>query len=419
MLFLYLTIMLLPFQDHPILGAALFRAGPVPITPIKVVAVPMLLAAALFPAPRDAAPHRAMRIQILYAAFAGWLLMVTLVQTFSLPAFSTAQLLEFVLLLIAARSLVRNQQRFVNTIRVIVLAEVVGNLWTYKQYYLLHYPRPIGPSSDQNYEAMALAMAIPLAVWLFQREKNRFWRLFSIAAVPMMAFGIFVLQSRGGLLALCILAIAAWLLNPHKARNLVAAMVLLGILAAASPGATWRRIAQIQVSGAPTSGAGLSTESRVELMRAALHLTLAYPVFGVGLEQFGPIAERYNPHIAEVLPPAMTHVNMVHNTYLEISASGGLPALVMFIVLLIAANAELKQVQKGKPAAEDYRNLALAMRLSLFAFAAAAFFLTAWMQKELWFIVFLAASLREIALPAKRRLLFGSNSAPGATKAAA
>ena len=70
MILYFIFLFLVPFQDHPILGAQIFRVGSFPITPIKLVGIPLVAAAILLPRPRDAAPRPNGGILLLFAAFA-------------------------------------------------------------------------------------------------------------------------------------------------------------------------------------------------------------------------------------------------------------------------------------------------------------------------------------------------------------
>ena len=62
------------------------------------------------------------------------------------------------------------------TIRVIVLVETFASTWLYKQYYIYHWPRPLGPSADPNYEALSLVMTVPLAIWLTSYDERNLWK---------------------------------------------------------------------------------------------------------------------------------------------------------------------------------------------------------------------------------------------------
>ena len=62
----YIFLFLVPFQEHPIFGAQLFQIGSFPVTPIKLVGIPLVIAALLLPRPRDAAQRPGTLILLLY-----------------------------------------------------------------------------------------------------------------------------------------------------------------------------------------------------------------------------------------------------------------------------------------------------------------------------------------------------------------
>ena len=76
----------------------------------------------------------------------------------------------------ATNLLISTQNRLQMTIRVIVLVETFASTWLYKQYYIYHWPRPLGPSADPNYEALSLVMTVPLAIWLNRYEERNLWK---------------------------------------------------------------------------------------------------------------------------------------------------------------------------------------------------------------------------------------------------
>ena len=162
---------LVPFQEHPILGAQLFHLGSFPITPIKLVGIPLVAAALLLPRPRDAAPRPSAAILLLFAAFTLFQIVGTTLSSLSFPAADASTLFSFAILMVATNLLISTQHRLQMTIRVIVLVETFASTWLYKQYYIYHWPRPLGPSADPNYEALSLVMTVPLAIWLTQLRR--------------------------------------------------------------------------------------------------------------------------------------------------------------------------------------------------------------------------------------------------------
>jgi O-antigen ligase len=393
MFFYYLFLLLAPFQDHPKLGAVLFDFGFIPVTPIKVVGILMVAAALLAPRPANAARPIPTAIPGVYAAFLGFPLFGAIVRGQPPPAASLSALVSYGLLLIATRRLIATRERARNSIRVLVLAEAIGTLWIFKQYYFLHWPRPVGPSSDENYEALSLVMALPLAIWLASRDEHRIWRRFGGACAPLLAFSVFVTQSRGGLLALLMLAAAGWLHCSRKLATMLFIVTVLGVDALLAPRGIWSRLQETQVWGSPASGPAVSTRARIELWKGGLSMMQTHPLLGVGLDRFKGAVGRYNPKVHEI-----AHSDYIaHNTYIQEGAEGGLPTLALFLALISLAMANCRDVERQQGKSEGgLIDLGSAMRLGLFAYTVGAFFLTAQFIKEFWLFVFLSHNLREI-----------------------
>jgi len=217
----YLFLCLVPFQDHPKLGAQLFHVGSFPITPIKLLGIPLVAAALLLPRPRDAAPHPGAGILLLFAAFALFPMVGTVLSSLSFPATDASTLFSLAILMVATNLLINTQRRLRMTIRVIVLAETFASLWMYKQHYILHMPRPYGPSGDPNYEALSLVMTVALAIWMVRYDERDLWKWAGRICTPILVFAVFVSQSRGGFLALTVIAALAWVKSRRKMQLLV------------------------------------------------------------------------------------------------------------------------------------------------------------------------------------------------------
>jgi O-antigen ligase len=78
-----------------------------------------------------------------------------------------------------------------------------------------------------------------------------------------------------------------------------------------------------------------SFADRFVMYRAAVGMLRDHPVVGVGLENFGLLYPRYRPIEPEALP-VDTIPTMVHNGYLQIAATSGLPGLFAYLVLIAA-----------------------------------------------------------------------------------
>jgi O-antigen ligase len=389
----FLFIFLVPFQQHPIFGAQLFQLGAFPITPIKLVGIPLVAAALLLPRPRDAAPRPGAGILLLFAAFAMFQVVGTTLSSLSFPATDASTLFSFAILMFATNILISTQGRLRMTIRMIVLVEAFASTWLYKQYYIYHWARPLGPSADPNYEALSLVMTVPLAIWLIRYEQRDLWKWVGRVCTPMLAFAVFVSQSRGGLLALLVMAALAWVNSRRKMRLMAGFAAAAAFMLAIAPSQMIKRLQQIQFEGQAETGAEVSTRSRVELARAGIHMMEAHPVFGVGLGQFKSVEYHYNPLLISLEP----NPHIAHNTYVQLGAEGGIPTLALYLAILAMTLTTCRSSQKLPGAPEHTAALALAFQIGLIGIMVAEFFLTAQYIKEIWVFISLTPNLYTIS----------------------
>ena len=389
-----LFLLLVPFQEHPILGAQLFHAGPLTITPIKLVGIPLIAAVLLLPRPRDAAPRPSTAILFLFAAFAMFQVLGTVLSSVSFPSNDASTLVSFAILMVATNLLVSTQSRLRMTIRMIVLVETFASTWLYKQYYIYHWPRPIGPSLDPNYEALSLVMTVPLAIWLTQYEERGSWKWAGRICTPILAFAVFVSQSRGGVLALLVIAVLSWMNSSHKLR-LVAVFAALATLALAiAPSKIIERFEQIQFEGPAETGAEASTRDRFELARAGINMMEAHPVFGVGLDQFQAVEFHYNKTLAKIA----FYPKIAHDTYVQLGAEGGIPTLALYLAILGLTLSTCRRAEKAPGVPDDIAALALSFQIGIIGIMVAEVFLSAQYVKEVWVFISLAPSLYAISV---------------------
>jgi O-antigen ligase len=415
MILYYLFLFLVPFQDHPVMGAQLFHLGSFPVTPIKLVGIPLVAAAMILPSPRDAAPRPSSGIIVLFAAFTLFQILGTTLSSLSFPTLDASTLAAFAILMLATNLLITNQHRLQMTIRVIVLVETFASTWMYKQYYIYHWPRPLGPSADPNYEALSLVVTIPLAIWLARYEVRDVWKWVGRICTPILAFAVFLSQSRGGLLALTVMAVLAWFNSSHKSKLLAGFVAALFLMFAIAPGQMIERIQQIQVAGQADTGAEVSTRGRVELAKAGIGMMEAHPLFGVGLGQFKSLEFHYNPMLADVAQEP----KIAHDTYVQLGAEGGIPTLALYLAILMLTLSTCRSAQKVPGVPEEFSILALSFQIGLIGIVVAEFFLTAQYIKEVWVLISLAPNLYAISLHAateKKRT--ASIPAPAAVKRA-
>jgi O-antigen ligase len=155
------------------------------------------------------------------------------------------------------------------------------------------------------------------------------------------------------------------------------------------PAGLSERFHSIRFEGKATNGAEGSTRIHVELAKAGIRMIRAHPFFGVGLDQFKPEAPRYNPKILEISDRSW----LAHDTFIQIGAECGLPILLLFLSILIAATRNFGRGRRsGDPALAD---LGFAMQAGLIGISLAAISITIDLL-PFWLLIFMSPSFSEI-----------------------
>lgn len=391
MTFYYFFILLSPFQDNPRLGAQLFNLGFIPITPIKLIGLALVAVAFLAPRAQDAVKPLGSVIPALFVAWVAYPLFWTVAIYHYAPQASLSAFISYLGLLIATRFLITTRARLQGAVRFAVLAETIGTLWLFKQFFIQHWPRPVGPSSDPDYEALTLVMALPLSAWMAFYDDNPRWRIFGKVAAGMLAFSIILTQSRGGGLALSTVAILGWLRSRHKLRAIAGLALVTVFLLAIAPGNALKRITDLGLSKHGETGARISTQARLDLLHAGLNMIRVHPITGIGMDRFKSVSLKYNPELAAP--------KIAHDTYVQLAAEGGIPSLLIFLAIFALALQNFRFAETtGASADPALAQMGTAMRIALFGYMIAACFLSAQFIRMLWLCVFLSQSLREVTV---------------------
>lgn len=206
---------------------------------------------------------------------------------------------------------------------------------------------PTGLFSNRNHQAVFLASLLPLlAVWAVYSGKNadqvlRFQmplttrRIAAGAGAMLFLITILISGSRTGLLlAVLNLAGAGWLLlrtsRPSGTgnRRVLPVLTLAGV-------SVFLAIAAVYLGrgGGITRLAALDTgaEMRVRAWPVLQELVAAYLPWGSGFGTFDPVFRIYEPDA--LLKPSF--FNNAHNDLLELAITGGIPALLLLMALIV------------------------------------------------------------------------------------
>lgn len=252
--------------------------------------------------------------------------------------------------------------------------------------------RPGWVTGDPNYFSLSALLALPFAFYLLRPRQPRWERYFCLVCLGLTLIGLTLAASRGALLGLAAsVLLAAWR-SRHRTKILIGAVALLLPLMALSPSSPLGRLLN------PTFSDRDSTESRLVVWAAGIRMIQSNPILGVGAGNFKPSLPRFLNRGESI--------NLIaHNTYIGIGAELGLPALAVFVGILVATLRSSERIRRATRQSGPVLvgRAAEAIQVGLVGYAVAIFFVSAEYQKFFWLIVFLSG-----CLPALVRRRIGS-----------
>ncbi len=171
---------------------------------------------------------------------------------------------------------------------------------------------------DNNGIAITMCATVGLAFFLGLGAEKWWQRLLAFLSAGLMVHVVLFSMSRGGMLALVVTAIVVFFLVPKRPKFLF--WLVLGIaagLSLAGP-SVMREFSTVFLEKEERDA---SATKRLDHWSACVQSMLRYPLLGVGLTNWGMEGPRYG------LPPGME----AHNTWLQMGAEAGVPALIALI----------------------------------------------------------------------------------------
>ncbi len=400
MILYYALILLIPFNKHP------FWSQPVlGLTPIKWVGGATVLYAFFYMMNKR---RQASVLNLPQAALFSVFFFLAVLSLFAnyIPVrhnMAFSRLISLVPFFFASTVLIDTKDKFRKVLVMAVVAMCIGTAYIVRDYamYSRIYGsgfRPGGSFGDANYYALSAVAALPLAYYLFKTTRASRMRLVFLGSMCFITLGIIVSLSRGGLLALFVALYMIFVHSKGKLKGTVLALIVMTVVAVMFvPSSMWDRFRSMkatieaQSSGYhdPDARGEVSAGHRLDLLRAGIGMVKDKPLQGVGIGMFKPSTTHYLP---EIWKPGIAH-----NTYMEVAAEAGLPALAVFLALLWTTIRDLKRAEKFYKD-EDTGMLCTGLRIGLVAALVAALFLSAEYEKMLWLSIFSAVSIKRIAL---------------------
>jgi O-antigen ligase len=138
-----------------------------------------------------------------------------------------------------------------------------------------------------------------------------------------------------------------------------------------------------------------NANARLVAWRSGLRMIEKNPIGGVGLGMFKPLMKHYFPG----RDPGIS--SMGHNAYLEIAAEDGIPALVVFLALLVSTYRRLDRCRRISGVPPLIQQSALGLQAGLVGGSVAIFFLWGEYLKFLWLTIFLAMCVPRLVMASR------------------
>jgi len=215
--------------------------------------------------------------------------------------------------------------------------------------------------------AMALCMAIPLFNYLRQTSARPTVRIAATAALVLTVIAVLGSYSRGGFLALTSLALFFWWRSERRFRTALAALLVLVPAILFMPEQWAARMESTEAYDQDESAL-----SRFDAWTFSWRLAEDHPLLGGGVNSIWDhgLWEQYNPG---------TVPHVAHSIYFQVLADCGFVGLALYLALAASAwrnTVVASRLARGSPTLAWAGDLAIAIRLSFFAFLAGGAFLS-------------------------------------------
>jgi len=222
-----------------------------------------------------------------------------------------------------------------------------------------------GVYGNSNELALAIDLSLPLCL-AFALTTRSFWKKLAwTIAMLAMVYAVFLTASRGGAIALVVVALVClWQLGVKSRRFYLLLLVPVAMIVILLYGGNSlrERFEQTTIDSEPnyhSTSASMSAQQRKELLFKSLKVTAQHPLFGVGPGNFAIVSGVWLA---------------THNSYTQMSAEGGIPAFLLYVLILWRGIANVRDVSKYPKTGKRIRLFSMALGASLAAYLVGSFF---------------------------------------------
>jgi O-antigen ligase len=257
--------------------------------------------------------------------------------------------------------------------------------------------RLAGQIGDPNEFAAVLVPALVFAAFLLAARGGALLRWALVSCVALFGIGLFLTNSRGGLVALAVtFVVTLFLAGPVRSRAVVV-ILLVGALGFAyytlvAPPQALQRITQF------SSGGGTGRE---DLWTVAAEIWRDHPLTGIGIGNFKLVEPRYALTDVELerVDLVVDTPKVAHNTYLHVLTELGLVGFAGLAIVVLGAFAALRRAVRAFAGSGDVELevMARGIAIATIGVLAAFTFISAQYEKQLWLLLGLAAATATVA----------------------
>ncbi len=219
-----------------------------------------------------------------------------------------------------------------------------------------------GNYTNPNDLALAMVISLPLCLGLLFMSRNRIWKAAWALGMIAMAYALFLTGSRAGFIALMIAAVVClWHFAIRGRRRYLLALVpLAGVIFWLSSGNILSRRLKGTVDEKDDAASAYdSAQQRQQLFWRSIDITKEHPLFGVGPGNFAQLSGSWH---------------VPHNTFTQLSSEGGLPALILYLLILWQGFTNVRKARRLASKRSESRLLAGALHASLIGYIVGSVF---------------------------------------------
>lgn len=222
-----------------------------------------------------------------------------------------------------------------------------------------------GIYGNPNDLALIIDISLPLCLALALTSRQIWKKIAWTAAMLVMVYAVVLTASRAGTIAFGVAAIICLWHFGVKGRRFYllllvpAAAIVFWLYAGKTLEQRFQETNVSSTANSQEATAAASAEQRKALLIRSLQATAEHPLFGVGPDDFPIISGNWH---------------VTHDSYTQVSAEGGIPAFLLYVLILGYAIVNLRNARRYRKSSKRLRLFSMALEASLAAYLVGSIF---------------------------------------------